>query len=46
MKIIVEVIKRLYLSGKLTKEDLALRVKKMTITLDDYNDIINNGETK
>lgn len=40
MRKIVESLKRLYEQGRLTKEQLAARVEKGTISLDEYNEII------
>lgn len=40
MRTIAEVIKRLYQSGRLTKAEVAQRVEKGTITLDEYNEIL------
>lgn len=40
MRRIAEVLKRLYKSGQITREQLAERVEKGTITLDEYNEII------
>lgn len=39
MRKVAESIKRLYDSGKLTKEELYGRVEKGTITLEEYNEI-------
>lgn len=40
MRIIAEVIKRLYQSGRLSKADLAQRVEKGTITQQEYDEIV------
>ena len=40
MRIIAIVIKRLYVNGELTKEQLSERVEKGTLTLEEYNEII------
>lgn len=42
MRKIVEVLKRLYESGQLSREQLAERVEKGTITLDEYHDIVGD----
>lgn len=41
MRTIAIVIKRLYDNGELSKEQLAQRVGKGTITLEEYNEIIS-----
>lgn len=41
MRTIAIVIKRLYDNGELSKEQLAQRVEKGTITLEEYNEIIS-----
>lgn len=41
MRTIAIVIKRLYDNGELNKEQLAQRVEKGTITLEEYNEIIS-----
>lgn len=41
MRTIAIVIKRLYDNGDLSKEQLAQRVEKGTITLEEYNEIIS-----
>lgn len=46
MRKIVESLKRLYEQGRLTQEQLAYRVEKGTITLNEYNYIIGEGEDK
>ena len=40
MRIIAEVIQRLYQSGRLSKADLAQRVEKGTITQQEYDEIV------
>lgn len=40
MRTIAEVIKRLYQSGRLSKEELAQRVEKGTITQQEYDEIV------
>ncbi|PWM78786.1 MAG: XkdX family protein [Phascolarctobacterium sp.] len=40
MRAVAESIKRLYEAGKLTGEQLAQRVEKGTLTLEEYNEII------
>lgn len=42
MRTIAIVIKRLYDNGELNKDQLAQRVKKGTLTLEEYKDIVNN----
>ena len=44
MRILVESLKRLYENGKVTKEQLQKRVEKGTITIDEYNYIVGEGE--
>lgn len=46
MRKIVESLKRLYEQGRLAQEQLADRVEKGTITLNEYNYIISEGEDK
>ena len=49
MRMVAESIKRLFESGRLTEEQLAARVEKGTITLEEYNEIIgaeNEGVTR
>lgn len=46
MRKIVESLKRLYEQGRLTQEQLADRVEKGTITLNEYNYIIGEGKDK
>lgn len=40
MRKIVESLKRLYDQGRITQEQLADRVEKGTITIEEYNEII------
>ena len=40
MRTVVESIKRLFEQGRITKEQLAVRVEKGTITLEEYNYIL------
>lgn len=40
MRKIVESLKRLYEQGRLTQEQLADRVEKGTITIEEYNEIV------
>lgn len=40
MRKIVESLKRLYDQGRITQEQLAARVEKGTITIEEYNEII------
>lgn len=40
MRTIATVIKKLYDKGRLSEEELAERVEKGTITLDEYNEIM------
>lgn len=42
MRTIAIVIKRLYDNGELNKEQLAQRVEKGTLTLEEYKEIVNN----
>lgn len=42
MRTIAIVIKRLYDNGELNKDQLAQRVEKGTLTLEEYKDIVNN----
>lgn len=42
MRTIAIVIKRLYDNGELSKEQLAQRVEKGTITLVEYNEIVGD----
>ncbi|PWM78672.1 MAG: XkdX family protein [Phascolarctobacterium sp.] len=44
MRAVAESIKRLYEAGKLTGEQLAQRVEKGTLTLEEYNEIVGEGE--
>lgn len=44
MRILIESLKRLYENGKVTKEQLQKRVEKGTITIDEYNYIVGEGE--
>lgn len=43
MRAIAESIKRLYEKGRLTDEQLTERVKKGTLTLEEYNEIVSAG---
>lgn len=42
MRTIAIVIKRLYDNGELNKDQLAQRVEKGTLTLEEYKEIVNN----
>lgn len=42
MRTIAIVIKRLYDNGELSKEQLAQRVEKGTLTLEEYNEIVGD----
>lgn len=43
MRAIAESIKRLYAQGRLTDEQLAERVEKGTLTLEEYNEIVGEA---
>lgn len=44
MRAIVESLKRLYEAGRLTREQIAARVEKGTITLEEYHYIVGDDE--
>ena len=44
MRTIVESLKRLYEQGRLTQEQLADRVEKGTITIEEYNEIVEGAK--
>lgn len=44
MRILIESLKRLYEDDKLTKEQLLKRVEKNTITIEEYNYIVDFAE--
>lgn len=43
MRAVAESIKRLYEAGRLTSQQLAERVEKGTLTLEEYNEIAGNN---
>ena len=44
MRTLVESLKRLYEDGRITKEQLLLRVESNKITIEEYNYIIGSAE--